>query len=129
MTELIFNQSFFAAHFDKFYDLFNSWDAHPESFFIGFYWDFIHGTNHLTDADKESLMNSWKEDFDGEDYDFTLSFDEFIEENEFLTEDIACDLISSNDELKSKAIPQLFMHISEMWSEESIQDAIDEINK
>ena len=128
MTETIFNQSFFAEHFAEFEQIFNEQDAHTESFYIGFYDDFIYGTAILSDEDKEGWMTSWKEDFEGEDYDFTLSFDEFIDENEFLKEDVACCAIGDYESLKSKAIPQLFFHISEMWSEESIQDAIDEIN-
>lgn len=131
MTELIFNQSFFAEHFDKFEEIFSLEDAHPECFYIPFFGDFIEGSSSLTDEVKNDWMDSWKEDFDGDDdYDLSLSFDEFIEEHEWLLEDVAANMISdSYPEIKAKAMPQLFFHISEMWSEEGIQDAINQIKE
>lgn len=130
MTELIFNQSFFAEHFDKFYDIFNRDDAHPEAFFLYFYDEFIYGTDIITDAEKAEWMKEFASHYDepSEEPSLKLPFDEFIEEEEHYKEDIADDAICRHESLRQKAIPQLFMHISEMWIEESIQDAIDEIN-
>lgn len=131
MTELIFNQSFFAEHFDKFEEMFNRDDAHPESFYINFYDEFI-GDDEVPEADKQGWLESWKEDFTmDEDPDFDgKSFSECLEEAEYLKEDVACQMISDEfPSIKQKAIPQLFFHISEMWSEESIQDAINEIKE
>lgn len=126
MTELIFNQSFFAEHFDKFFDEFSSNDAHPESFFQNFYWDFI-GDDYLTDEQKQSWIDSWTEDY--EDEVEGKSFSEILDENEHLIEDVAHDLILEDESIKAKAIPQLFIHISEMWDEDCIQSFIDEIKE
>ena len=131
MTETIFNQSFFAKHFDKFEHIFNRDDAHPENFYLYFYDEFIYGTDYLTDEMKAEWMKEFAENWDdpAEFESLACPFDEFIEQEEYFKEDIACSMISDEfPELKAKAIPELFMHISEMWSEEGIQSAIDEIN-
>ena len=130
-TQTIFNQSFFAEHFDKFEDMFNRYDAHPESFYKYFYDEFIYGTDILSDEDKATYMDEWRTHWDNpeEEESLKLPFDEFIEEEEYYKEDVACDAIGEHESLRQKAIPQLFIHISEMWSEESIQDAIAEVTQ
>ena len=121
-----FNQSFFAEHFDKFFDYFNDHDSHHESFYQNFYHEFI-DDDYITDENKEKWIESWKEDFDGEIDIEDKSFTDILDENEWLIEDITYDLITDDESIKKKSIPQLFFHISEMWSEESIQDAINEL--
>ncbi|MDA7436967.1 hypothetical protein N8654_04770 [Synechococcus sp. AH-601-B19] len=126
MTNLIFNQSFFAEHFDKFEDKFNNEDAHSENFYTSFYDEFC-SDDDFTAEDKQAWMDEWK-DYDYDDFEGS-SFTEFIDEHPELTEDLASWLIGNNESIKAKAIPQLFLYISEMWSAESIQDAIDEIKE
>ena len=128
-TMTTFNQSFFSQHFDKFEEMFNRDDAHPENFYIPFYDEFI-TDDGVSEEDKQGWMNSWKEDFSmDEDPDFEANtYSEVLEENDYLKEDVACEMISDRfPSIKEKAIPQLFFYISEMWSEESINDAISEI--
>ena len=124
MTDLIFNLDFFAKHFEEFEQMFNNSDSHPEFFYQSFYDEFC-SDDDFSDEDKQEWMNEWA-DYDYDDFEGS-SFTEFTNNHPECCEDLACWLIGSNKSIKAKAIPQLFLHISESWSEESIQDAIDEI--
>ena len=129
-TMTTFNQSFFSQHFDKFETIFTRDDAHPEVFYIDFYDEFI-TDDGVSEEDKQGWMDSWKEDFSmDEDPDFEANtYSEVLEENDYLKEDVAAVMISDDyPSIKEKAIPALFAHIIEMWSEEAINDAVSEIN-
>ena len=125
MTNSNFNFTLekFTEKFDTFYEVFCNDDSHPESFFEGFYNEFIMGSKFLTDEVKQELKETIVEDCyeldeDEEDYDFET----LIEEYSYFKEDFSMDLIDKNPELKEKVIPQLFFHISEMWMLSVIED-------
>ena len=124
MTNTITKQ-FIKDNFDKFFDYFDTNDSHPEMFYIPFYDEFI--TDEMTDFNKEQWIKMWKED----EYDIDgKSFDDIIEEDEGMKEDIASTYITCSDwtEMKEKAVDSIFNHIQEMWNEEGMTDAFNTIN-
>ena len=127
MTE--FTQDLVKKHFDWIENELNRNDAHSEYFYIEFYFEHLQDTDIITDSVKQQWMNQWKEDYEDEEcYDFTQSFDEFLEENEERAEDVACQAIGESDVVKELAVPKLFEHIAERWSDESIKSLVQEVN-
>lgn len=125
MTDSILTLSFFQENYESFEDRFLNSNGHPEKFFIDFYWEFIHDTNLLTDDHKTFWIEEWEsggyDDLDGK------TFEEILDENIHLGEDITEEMVKSNDEIKEKFMSQLFLHFLEEWSEEDIKEAIEEI--
>ena len=62
--------------------------THTEYIFIAVYDEVIE--DKLTQSDKDKWMEEFKDRFDDE-LDFTLTYDELMEENEWLREDVGCD--------------------------------------
>ena len=121
-----FNQKLFTENFDKFMEEFNGQDAHPESFYEGFYDEFIAGSKFLTDEIKKDMKETIEEDCDElQEDEIDLPFEELIEEYSCYKEDIVCELISNIPEVEKMAIPQLFFHISEMWNLEVIESVFN----
>lgn len=119
-----FSYAFFKENFDSFEDSFLN-TSHPENFYIDFYWEFIHGTNLLTEENKTFFISEWEmggyDDLEGK------TFEEILDDEYHLGEDITEELIKTNDEVKEKFMSQLFLHLSEEWSEEHIKEAIKDI--
>ncbi len=122
-----FNYAFFKENYESFEDMFLNSSGHPEEFYIDFYWEFIHDTNLLTEENKAFWISEWEEggydDLEGK------TFEEILDENNHLGEDITEELVRTNDEVKEKFMSQLFLHLSEEWSEEEIKEAIEEVEE
>ena len=123
MTDFNFTQQLFADNFDTYLEAFDSQDAHPESFYLPFYDEFIAGSSFLTDAIKQEWLDEIKSICD-ELSDSDADFDSIIEDYDSFKEDIASDLIANNPQLCAIAIPQLFFHISECWNLDAIEDVL-----
>ena len=122
-----FNLSFFKENYEQFKQFFDEGENHPEYFYCNFYYEFVRGDEDklFTDEEKSEWITEWIEALDEEELS-EMSFEEIIEENDYLTEDLTEWLIKGDEpkfsELKEKFIAQLFFYISENWSKESIQD-------
>lgn len=120
---------FFLDNYQSFMDAFEESDAHPEYALGMFYTDCIDGDESLlTKEFKAEWAAEWIEDF-GDDLDGLTSFDEILEANDWLDEDLANWFIDNNPSCKEKWKPILFKWISEMWNEDSkldfMKDMID----
>ena len=122
-----FNYAFFKEHFDTFKSSHDEGSNHPENFYIDFYWEFIHGTSLLTEENKTFFISEWE--MGGYDELEGKTFEEILDDEIHLGEDITEELVKTNDEVKEKFMSQLFLHISEEWSEEDIKEAIEDIKK
>ncbi|MDB4616949.1 hypothetical protein OAE23_02495 [Synechococcus sp. AH-551-E11] len=131
---LTFNLSFFRDNFEEFKQHFDNGSGHPEFFYCNFYYEFIRGDeDKLFTAEEQS---SWKEEWilalNDEELK-EMSFEEIIEQEDYLYEDLTEWVINSNlpqfSELKEKFIAQMFFYISEKWSKEEIADSIKSIKE
>jgi hypothetical protein len=125
-----FNYAFFKENFKIFRQHWDCGSNHPEYAYTNFYHEFVRGDedNLFTDEDKSFWKSEWIDLLGLEDEQAELTFEELIEEYESPAEDLTGDIIDSDEpkfsELKEKFIAQLFLVISEEWTEDQIKDAI-----
>lgn len=122
-----FTEAFFLEHYEHFMDLFQNGDAHPECALGDFYYKFIsEDKSLLTEEVKKEWAEEWVDDL-GEDLEGLTSFDEILDENDYLMEDLADWFIENNEACLEKWKPCLYQWITEMWSTYAINEAIKEI--
>ena len=133
-SELNFNLSFFQENFETYKLQWDNGSAHPEYFYTNFYEEFISGEEDkfFTAEDKAYWKQEWIEALDDEELSES-TFEEILEENDYLTEDLTEWIINSDEpkfaQLKEKFIAQLFFQISEEWSKEEIAESIKDIEE
>lgn len=119
-------KEFFNEHYDAFMEMFGD-DAHPECALGNFYCEFIAGdTSLLTEEFKAKWVEDWLNDY-GEELGDCSTFDEILEENDYLIEDLADWFIENNPSCLEKWKPVLFNWITEMWNTEVKSDAVKTI--
>ena len=129
----IFNLSIFKENFETFRQHWDCGSNHPEYAYTNFYHEFVRGDEHklFTDEDKSFWKSEWVDLLGLEGEQAELTFEELIEECETTSEDLIGYIIDSDEpkfaELKEKFITQLFLVISEEWSEEDIKKEIKDI--
>lgn len=124
-----FTEAFFNEHYDAFMEMFQNEDAHPECALENFYCEFIDGDDSLlTEEVKAKWVEDWLNDY-GEDLGECSTFDEILEENDYLIEDLADWFIDNNPSCLEKWKPVLYKWITEMWNTDSINDAIETITE
>lgn len=124
-----FTYEFFLENYESFMESFQNGDSHPEYALGIFYTDCIDGDESLlTEEFKTEWAAEWVEDF-GDDLEGLTTFDEIIEANDWLEEDVAGWFIDNNPSCEEKWKPILFNWITEQWSEDSIEESIKEIEE
>ena len=125
-----FNYAFFKENYESLKSYFDNGSNHPEYFYSNFYDEFIQpDVDSLLDSEeKESWVAEWQESLGLEGEDAELEFHEIVDIYD-VGEDITEWMIENNDEIKEKFKSQLFLHMSEEWSEEKINEVIEWIEK
>ena len=107
-----------------FYDRTCDW-THAEYIFIAVYDEVIE--DRLTQSQKDEWMKEFKDRF-GDELDFTLTYDELIEENEWLKEDVGYDYWDKPEFINESLVYMFRFMMEEEFYTEAFVDFINGVN-
>ena len=122
LTELYLK---YLNNFDAVHEVFMCDDAHPESFYLDFYDQYVDNFEVVDVSDKEMWLETFRTYLDDEELPADMEFYEVLDEYPGFKEDVVVWLIDNNPVVKGTATEALWAHIKEAWTIDVLETVIE----
>ena len=122
LTELYLK---YLNNFDAVHEVFMCDDAHPESFYVYFYDEYVADSDVLTIEDKLMWMDTFLAYLAEDEIPADMLFEEILDEYPWFKEDVVVWLIDNNPVVKGTATEALWAHLKEAWTIEVLEDVVE----